>query len=109
MELDPKETAIFYQGHARHYSHWQQRYRDNHMLKEARKMQWDAAIAAETAMDYLERLLIALKTKTIITTILAFVMALSAVSSSYSQTRQRTCTTTCSGYGSTRTCTTTCY
>ena len=43
-------------------------------------------------------------------TIFALTITTSAIAQqSYQTAQQRTCTTTCSGYGSTRTCTTTCY
>jgi hypothetical protein len=56
MKQDPKEMALHYQGHARHYSHWQARYREIDMPQAAIKMQRESAIAADTAMDYLLRL-----------------------------------------------------
>ena len=48
--------AMNYQRHARHYSYWQDRYREIGLLRAAIKMQRESAIAADTAMDYLLRL-----------------------------------------------------
>jgi hypothetical protein len=46
--------------------------------------------------------------KTIIATALVATTLVLATSGAFAQ-RQRTCTTTCSGFGNQRTCTTTCY
>ena len=51
------EMAIHYQIQARHYATWQYIYMNTDDLDMAIMRQQDAAIAAETAMDYLQCLL----------------------------------------------------
>ena len=57
FRVDNCDMALFYQSEAEHFAHLQAAYRRLGDLANSRVAQREAAICADTAMDYLTRLL----------------------------------------------------